>query len=357
MISQRKRELYFAPWPCEATSGRGTFVRYCISCGAQLRAGIKFCTSCGADVADPPTEALSVDDAMPTRLSTSLPRAEPEHRGPVFPRPPVSTPPPTQVISPPVQPVRPVQPVQPVQQVWGGYPSNSGPIPSQPTVIGMGPGDERGGPSWALVVGIVVVVLAIAGTVIAVVATRKSGTSANSGVTTGPGSAATSQPVATTDGSSSGGGSGSGSGSTTGQQQQTTAPVQPQSVTVGTVTITPVRNNSQARKVARTFDWYFSSINEGDYSRAAEALTDHEAPNDPTTQDSNIVLQRLYYRGGQLLATITFRSHQARRWAPDGASTCIDWRLTFPVESSYNFLPYQLGRPVHVGQPYVSCGY
>lgn len=307
-------------------------MRYCTSCGAPLRPGATFCTSCGTAVEGAGQGGAAIDaESAPTRVASAKSVLSAAPHSPVFPRTP-----PTASLPPPPPPPPPPPSLAPTQ-------IHSAPIPPLPVgpPRGTEPIGRQASTNWPLLVGVVVVVLALAGTIVALVLTRKSGTSASNNLLPVSNPTITSQPAA----------------DTPPPDTETTAPapVQPRSASYGTVTYTAVRNNWRARQIAHTFDWYFSSINEADYSRAAEALSDHEAPNDPTTFDSQIVIQSLYRSGGVLLAEITFRSTQAPRWAPDHASRCLDWDLTFPIQRSYNFLPYQLGRPLPSDPPF-SCG-
>lgn len=108
------------------------------------------------------------------------------------------------------------------------------------------------------------------------------------------------------------------------------------------VTVAPALSGQpDVAAVAATLGTYFTAINERDYDTYRAVLVGAQdrvgGEQDflrrfRSTTDSDVRLVGLRHDGdGTILATVTFRSTQDPVDAPDGASPCVSWVLTYPL--------------------------
>jgi hypothetical protein len=196
---------------------------------------------------------------------------------------------------------------------------------------------ERPRPPWVLIIVLIVIVLAGVVAAVLVVPRLLHRTSDNADPAPAPVVTTAPAPDPTTE------------AATADPTPASTAEDPPTAPTsVGVVAIDPAVTDDRASGVARTFDVYFSGINNKDYDSVGTVL-DPAGSIDPgntkqmadlaagtrSTQDSDATLVGLDDSGGGLLAEIRFQSNQDAGGGPRGRTgeTCTRWDIVYTLSA------------------------
>lgn len=121
----------------------------------------------------------------------------------------------------------------------------------------------------------------------------------------------------------------------------------PSGTSTGMVTVLPAAmtaDSSAANGVARTFDTYFTGINDRDPGRSLAVMTSRAkggpegqatfAKDVSTSHDTDVVIHSLTTPSpGEARAAVTFTSTQAPEYG-EGGNTCLRWSLIYTLEET-----------------------
>ncbi len=286
--------------------------------GHDLPAGVNVCPLCNADV---PIDQFA--EATTRAASWSTP-----------------TGPKTEQVLPPIPPAETSAVVHPFKDAAYAPPAAAtAPVPSR----------SRAG----LVVGLVVGGIILIGGGVAV------GLSVGHHASNHP---ATSQPTVTSPGAST--------SPTQPTQNTTTTIVPPTSTTLapGLVPVdsSAVSSDSDATKIALTFETYFGGIDSQNWNLAYSAYssqyqaqvseTDFKAA-DGTSSDTNVAITAIMAGAlGSTVADVKFTSAQSATDGPVPGETCTDWTLTYTlVPGTSASLSYRINSAALTGAGHVGC--
>ena len=309
--------------------------RYCGQCGQQMKQGARFCGSCGRPVSNnltsaPVTEEERAYGPVPGYAAAQDTAAR---QKPVTPAP-AST-----------EPARPP----------GTWSDDSAVGPAQERQVGS-PGRQDPGyrtgrrrPSgWMIVAGLVVLT-AVAGSVLGVVLTHHSRASLTATSHRRQTTRAAAPEPATTEPSPA----------------PTPTPPAVLSLNGITIAVGAVNTDPDVTAVAQTLAKYFGGIDSGNYTQAWDTYTpalQAAIPFQPwssdlsTTQDTRIVVQSIrHHANGNVDATVLFRSHQAPQDGPNPGETCTDWSLDYRLVPSSGSAGYLINKVKKAGAGDAPC--
>ncbi|ELP68011.1 hypothetical protein STRTUCAR8_07637 [Streptomyces turgidiscabies Car8] len=135
-----------------------------------------------------------------------------------------------------------------------------------------------------------------------------------------------------------------------------------------TVDFSQVVDDPRARGVATMFAHFYGAVNERDYAKAMRRYDPHSkvvnidsaksrqgwTHDMSTTQESDIALTALSGDGTYTLATVSFRSNQDPGFGPasDPQDTCDDWTITYQLTNTKG---YRIFKAPKEGVSYTSC--
>jgi hypothetical protein len=306
-------------------------MRFCTTCGQQLKEGIRFCTGCGNPVRSAPADDVPIPEpAQIPEYPTVDVAASGYSSAQAPPRP--SAPPDD---SPTVEaPSRHAPPVLPLRQPPADVPPVRPPPSSQRP---RGPADAP--PRWSrgrLAVVAAITALIVGGGAAAAVLLSRGHQAAPAGLgssaTPSSSRAVVTQPSVTGSASPT-----SASTPTAGNGQVSVA--------------ASLTGNPLVPPVVGLLDKYFTAINHRDYQGYISLLTPQEQQGLTigqfdsgyrSTRDSAEILQSISTAGGTV-ATVTFTSHQNPADSYNHQQSCTSWRISLFLQP--NGSTYLIGKP------------